>query len=70
MSTIVLKSGFSWDNLPEAELSPVIQVAYLLAKLAELREQWQAATGGNLDQVALNLGLLLDDIEALCKGEA
>jgi hypothetical protein len=41
----------------------------LAARLAELRAQWESATGGKLDAVTINLRMLFDDLQELISSE-
>lgn len=57
------------QSLPPARVKRMIAVDDLAAHLAELRAQWESATGGKLDAVTINLRMLFDDLQELFKCE-
>ena len=67
---IVLRDGLDLANLPVATVRTVIDQAVILRQLADMRCEWQAATGGKMEQVTVNMTLLLDDFESLVRGES
>jgi hypothetical protein len=57
------------QNLPPARVKRMIAADDLAARLAELRAQWESATGGKLDAVTINLRMLFDDLQELISSE-
>lgn len=50
---------------PPARVKRMLAADELAAHLAELRAQWENATGGKLDAVTINLRMLFDDLQEL-----
>lgn len=72
MAMIVLSNGqkvttaAQLRQFPAAKTKRMIAADDLAAHLADLRAEWEEATGGNLDAVdGVNLRLLFDDLATL-----
>lgn len=72
MAMIVLSNGQRLTNAaqlqgrPEAKVKRMIAADDLAARIADLRAEWEEATGGKLDAVdGVNLRMLFDDLAAL-----
>lgn len=61
-NNISLRSGLSLDHLPPTKVTKLIDVDELKAGIEGFRGMWKEATGGDLHQVTLDLGLLFDDL--------
>lgn len=74
MAMIVLSNGqkvttaAQLRDLPPAKVRRMIAADDLAARLAELRAQWEEATGGKMDAVTINLAALFDDLADLIGG--
>lgn len=65
MATVQFLRGYTWDNLPGAEVRKVIQMPILVSRLAGLRQEWQEVAesdGTTLVETKASVGLLLIDI--------
>ena len=76
MASIILSNG-QWvtpDQLAElagrAAARRFVAVDDLAARLDDLRAEWAAAAGGNLQAVTVDLGMLFDDLASLFSGES
>lgn len=71
MSQVMLFNGRRVTNPAQlqspqpAGVKRMIAADDLAAHLAELRAQWDAATGGKLEAVTINLQMLFDDLQEL-----
>jgi len=70
MAQILFNPGVTWETLPKATVSHMIDQAYLLDQLAIMRDEWRDAVGSeDLSSVTVDLDLLFADFERLVTGE-
>lgn len=74
MARIVLFNGqeYRGGDLPAGRRTacrPIIYRDVLLEELARMRTSWEKATGGNMESVTINLGMLFDDLAYLITGQ-
>lgn len=65
---IVLRNGLSWEALPTTKARIVVDQADLLNRLAELRDQWEEATDGEMENATVNLRFLFNDLASMIMG--
>lgn len=65
---IVLRQGLSWEALPAGSVRVVVNQAELLNRLAELRDQWEEATDGEMENATVNLRFLFNDLASMIMG--
>lgn len=64
----VLDPGYQVANVQTCKALTMIDVDYLLGRVAELRAEWSEAAGDDLSAVTLDLGALLADFETMVQG--
>ncbi len=71
MAQVMLNSGVrvttaaQLQGLPMAKVKRMVSTDDLAERLADMRAQWNEATGGEMDRVTVNLSALFDDVAAL-----
>lgn len=62
-ANVKLFQGVGWNTQPSVKV--MFDQEELAGRLAALRAQWEEATGGEMQRVTVDLGLLFDDLRQL-----
>jgi hypothetical protein len=65
MAKIQFYNGWDWDHHPQALPVPVIRVETVYEGLNRLIDEWQEATGNNLESAQAPVTLMIDDFLAI-----